>query len=63
MLALATHEPRFALLRDYVPIGRLRFLKIWLGLGLGLGLGSGSGLGLGLGLGLADYASSRSGEG
>ena len=29
MLALATHEPRFALLRDYVPIGRLRFLKIW----------------------------------
>ena len=27
MLALATHEPRFFLLRDFVPIGRLKFLQ------------------------------------
>ena len=28
MLSLATHEPRFALLRDFVPIGRLRFITL-----------------------------------
>ena len=27
MLALATHEPRFFLLRDFVPSGRLKFLQ------------------------------------
>ena len=28
MLALATHEPRFCLLRDFVPIGKLRFVTV-----------------------------------
>ena len=28
MLALATHEARFCILRDFVPIGKLRFLKL-----------------------------------
>ena len=28
MLALATHEPRFYILRDFVPIGRQRFIQV-----------------------------------